>query len=70
MKYSITQGGNIGQAISMILVLIGYSSPEEAEAASMSVLTTIGIFTYVISLATSWYGRFRKGDINIFGSKN
>ncbi len=66
--YSLTQGGNVGQMISFILVLIGMGN-EEAEAGASALITSVGVIIYIASFVTAWIGRWRKGDITLAGFK-
>ena len=69
MKYSLTQFGNVGQMISFFLVVIGFSTPEEAGAVTDSILVTVGVIVHLSSWIASWIGRYRIGDVDIFGWK-
>lgn len=66
--FSLTQGGNYGQLISMIVMVIGFTkNPAEAEAVSTAVMITVGLITYGISWIATFIGRYRKGDITPLG---
>jgi len=66
--YSMAQGGNLGQLISVILLVVGYTKDSaEAEATANAVLVTLGLVGYAISLVVSWVGRWRKGDLHLSG---
>jgi hypothetical protein len=65
---SLTQKGNIGQMVSFFLVLTGMSK-EDAEAGAGAVFIVIGIIAHMLTWATTWYGRYRHGDIDILGFK-
>lgn len=64
--FSLTQGGNVGQFIGMVLVLTGMSQ-EEAVAGAVTLQAGFGILVYVGSFIAAWIGRFRKGDITLAG---
>lgn len=64
--FSLTQGGNVGQFIGMLLMLTGMSK-EEAAAGAMTLQAAFGILVYVGGFIASWIGRWRKGDISFFG---
>lgn len=66
--YSTTQFGSLGQIVSMALILAGFSK-EDADLQAASVLVTIGLIGHIVSFVIAWYGRWKKGDINIFGFK-
>jgi len=66
--YSLTQKGNVGQLLGMILVLTGMSE-EEAKAGAITLETAFGILVYVAAFIASWIGRYRKGDITFFGKR-
>ena len=64
--FSLTQGGNVGQFIGMVLMLTGMGK-EEAEAGAITLMGAFGILVYVGGFIASWIGRFRKGDITLAG---
>lgn len=66
--FSLTQAGNYGQFISMALIMTGMNK-EDAEAGSAALITALGIGAYLISWASAWYGRYRKGDVTVLGFK-
>jgi hypothetical protein len=68
MNFSLTQAGNYGQFIAMALIMTGMSK-EDAEVGSAALATAFGVFTYLISWGTAWYGRYRQGDVTVLGVK-
>lgn len=64
--FSLTQAGNYGQFISMLLIMTGMNK-EEAETGSAALITAFGVGTYLISWASAWYGRYRHGDVSVLG---
>lgn len=66
----MTQGGNLGQMISFVLLLIGFSKdPGEAEAAANGLLIALSVGAYILSFIVSWLGRIRAGGVNVWGGK-
>ena len=64
--FSLTQAGNYGQFISMMLIMTGMNK-EEAESGSAALVTVFGIGCYLISWASAWYGRYRSGEVTVLG---
>lgn len=65
MNYSVTQLGNVIKLISAILVVMGANPLSEEEA--NAIIITIGLIGEAIGFLTSWFGRYRKGDLTIGG---
>lgn len=64
--YSLTQAGNIGQLIGLVLSLFGHNvAPEAIDG----FLTVLGAIISIGGLAVSWIGRYRKGDVTLGGWK-
>lgn len=68
MNFSLTQAGNYGQFIAMVLVMTGMNQ-EDAQAGSAALVTAFGVFAYLVSWGAAWYGRYRKGDVTVLGVK-
>lgn len=66
--FSLTQAGNYGQFISMMLIMTGMNK-EEAESGSAALVTAFGVGCYLISWVSAWYGRYRQGDVTVLGLK-
>lgn len=64
--YSLTQAGSLGQMFGLFLIFTGLTQ-EQAEAGVAALYVLGGILTHVVAFGTAWYGRYRRGDITIFG---
>lgn len=70
MKYSLTQAGNLGQLVSVILLIVGFTKdPGEAQTTAEAIVTTIGAIGYIFSFLSAWIGRYRAGDVTPLGFK-
>lgn len=61
MKFSLTQGGILVAVVGSLLMNFGFSEGCATEFTNQIPLVIGGL--------TAWYGRFRKGDVNIAGFK-
>ena len=63
MNFSLTQSGNYVALIAFLLGLFKVNiATEEISAFVEAALVIVG-------LAVSWYGRFRKGDLKVIGTR-
>jgi len=63
MKYSVTYSGIIVFVVGYLFKLAGVPFVEGDFETTMSFLTSL------LGVVVALYGRFRQGDINIFGAK-
>lgn len=66
MNYSLTQGGNLAALAGVVVLLL---QALKIDIAPAEVETFIGAAAALVGLGTSWYGRWRKGDITVGGFK-
>ena len=65
MNYSMTQAGNVVKLVSGLLVLFGAHPFSEEE--TNAVIVVIGLIGEAVGFVVSWWGRYRKGDVNVVG---
>ena len=67
MNYSTTQGGHVIMLISALVVIFGGKpfTPEESNA----LILVFGMLGQLVGWLVAWWGRYRKGDVNIIGFK-
>lgn len=63
-NFSLTQAGNIGVLVGFIVLLLKYFGIAIAEEEIMNLFSAI---ITIVGLGTSWYGRYRRGDLQITG---
>jgi hypothetical protein len=70
-NFSMTQGGNLGQLVSVVLLFIGFATDSaDAEAkANAVIIIVLSLVVYVVSFGASWIGRWRAGDLKWFGAR-
>ena len=66
MNYSLTQGGNLAAFIGVILLVLNHFNINIAQD---EIEVLIGGIVAVVGIATSWYGRWRKGDLKLGGAR-
>jgi hypothetical protein len=65
MNYSITVAGAIAMLLSFLADQFNVKLPYTNEEVKNAIITIIGVGGFLVTL----YGRYRHGDINIFGFK-
>ena len=63
-KFSLTQGGNLLALAGFIVMIARHYRFEIAES---EVVAVLGGIVAVAGVLTSWYGRFRRGDLTVGG---
>jgi len=66
MKFSLTQSGNIVAFLGTLFGIFGVDVTPEALQGFFAVLAGLGT---VGGIMLSWFGRWRKGDLNIVGTR-
>ncbi len=64
MNYSLTQAGNIAALVGFAMLVIQWFKLDVPEVEIKTVIEAVVVLAGIIA---SWIGRFRKGDLNIFG---
>lgn len=62
--YSLTQAGNLG-VFAGIIVLV--AKQFHVQLAQDTIVQLLGDIVTIVGLVTSWYGRYRQGDLTVAG---
>lgn len=63
MNFSITQAGVYASMIGLVLSFFKVNIGTEELTQFITAILTVG------GLVTAWYGRYRKGDLTVLGSR-
>jgi len=63
-NYSLTQSGNLGAIIGVVMLILNHYQVNIAEAEVTALIA--GVLS-VLGILTSWLGRYRKGDLTVGG---